>query len=80
MPKLFVALDLPAAAKAELVRLQPAAAAGIRMTDTSQMHLTLHFIGEGHVERFAAALATVGAPAFGQTIEGVGQFPTPEAP
>jgi len=76
MAKLFVALDLPEAARAALVRLQPAAVPGIRLTESSQMHLTLHFIGEGEVERYSAALARVSAPAFPQSLEGVGQFPT----
>ena len=76
MPKLFVAIDLPADATAHLVRLQPPATPGMRLAEPHQMHLTLHFLGETDVERISVALATVNAPAFKQSFAGVGQFPS----
>src|SRR5688572_15732763 len=76
MPKLFVALDLPADARAALVRLQPPSMSGIRLPDPGQMHLTLHYLGEADLDRISASLQTVDVPAFALTLEGVGQFPS----
>ncbi|MBI3857192.1 MAG: RNA 2',3'-cyclic phosphodiesterase [Planctomycetes bacterium] len=76
MPKLFVAIDLPAEATAHLLRLQPPATPGMRLSEPSQMHVTLHFLGESDVRRISVALATVDAPAFKQSFAGVGQFPS----
>ena len=75
MPRLFVAIGLPASATAKLALIQPPPAAGIRLSRPEQMHLTLHFIGEADFERMATALQTVTAQAFPLTVEGVGQFP-----
>ena len=76
MPRLFVALDLPAAATAKLAHAQPPPMAGIRLVEPGQMHLTLHYIGEADIERMATALQAVAVPAFPLTLEGVGQFPS----
>ena len=46
MARLFVALDLPHAVTTKLVAHQPRPCSGIRLIPPSQMHLTLHFIGE----------------------------------
>lgn len=75
MPRLFVAVDLPAAVTAQLARNQPPPTAGMRLVEPGQMHLTLHYIGEADIERMAAALQAVAVPAFSLTLEGVGQFP-----
>lgn len=75
MPRLFVAIDLPAAVTAKLARKQPLPMGGIRLVEPSQMHLTLHYIGEADIERMALALQTVAVPAFSLTLEGVGRFP-----
>lgn len=74
MPRLFVAVDLPAAVAAKLARNQPPPMAGIRRVEPSQMHLTLHYIGEANIEPMAAALREVAVPAFSLALEGVGQF------
>lgn len=74
MPRLFVAVSLPAATTAELALRQPPPMAGVRLVEPGQMHLTLHFIGEADIERMGAALQAVAAPAFLLTIEGVGKF------
>jgi RNA 2',3'-cyclic 3'-phosphodiesterase len=76
MPKLFVAVDMPAVVTAALARMQPPPMPGVRLAAQHQMHLTLHFIGEADIDRMAAALSAVRAPAFALTIEGVGQFPS----
>jgi 2'-5' RNA ligase len=76
MPKLFVAVDLPAAVTAELALLQPPRTAGVRLAKRGQMHLTLHYIGKAGVARIADALEAVKVPAFTLAFEGVGQFPS----
>jgi 2'-5' RNA ligase len=76
LPRLFVAVGLPAAAAAELAVIQPPRVAGVRLAEPGQMHLTLHFLGPANVERTAAALRAVEAPAFPLEVEGVGQFPS----
>src|SRR5262245_52970975 len=74
MASLFVAVDLPPALTNSLVALQPPQSRWVRLTRPDQMHLTLHYIGAGEIERFAAVLAEVRAPAFSVEVEGVGQF------
>jgi 2'-5' RNA ligase len=76
VPRLFVAVGLPAAAAAELAVIQPPRVAGVRLAEPGQMHLTLHYLGPASVQRTAAALRAVEAPAFPLEIEGVGQFPS----
>ena len=46
MPRLFVAVDLPRSATAELARILPAPLTGCRRAEPDQMHLTLHYLGE----------------------------------
>jgi 2'-5' RNA ligase len=74
MPKLFVAIGLPAAATAALERIQPPPSAGIRLAEQNQMHLTLHYVGEADVESIAVALEVLAFQRFSLTLEGVGQF------
>jgi 2'-5' RNA ligase len=76
MPKLFVAVDLPPDLTADLALLRPARAPGARLVRPSQMHLTLHYLGSAGIERTAAALEAVEAPAFSLMFEGVGAFPS----
>ena len=75
MPRLFVAIDLPAVVTAKLARNQPPPMAGVRLVEPGQMHLTLYFIGEADIGRMAAALQTVARPAFSLTLERFGRFP-----
>src|SRR5712671_5091374 len=79
MPKLFVAIDLPPTAIADLLGIRPARGPGIRLVDADQMHLTVHLIGEAVIEPTAAALDKVAVPAFQLAFHGVGQFPTANA-
>ena len=76
MPRLFVAVDLPATAIAELIRIQPRPVEGMRLVDPAQMHLTLHFLGEADLELTKSSLRTISVPTFSLTLEGVGQFPS----
>jgi 2'-5' RNA ligase len=76
MASLFVAIDLPAPTTNALVALQPPASRWVRLTKPDQMHVTLHYLGAGELERFAAALASVRGAAFSLAVEGVGQFPS----
>jgi 2'-5' RNA ligase len=74
MPRLFVAVDLPDAVKAELVRLQPPSGNGVRCTPPDQMHLTLHFLGDVDLDPVVEALQRVKAASFSLRLEGVGTF------
>jgi 2'-5' RNA ligase len=74
MASLFVALDLPAAMTSALAALQPPDSRWVRCAKPGQMHVTLHYIGAGEIERFSGALARVRAPAFSLSVQGVGQF------
>ena len=76
MPKLFVALELPAEAVRRLAGIQPPQVPGIRRASPDQMHLTLHFIGEAAIEQVAAPLQEVIVPSFSLDFEGVGHFPS----
>ncbi|MBI3284826.1 MAG: RNA 2',3'-cyclic phosphodiesterase [Burkholderiales bacterium] len=74
MTRLFVALDLPPAVAAGLALLQPSSCAGLRLTRTADLHLTLHFIGEAGVAPMAQALQAVRAPPFSLRLAGLGSF------
>ena len=76
MAKLFVALELSTQAKAELIRIQPAARSGLRLPEASQLHVTLHYLGEVEVGRAVEALNAFSSRAFEIDLEGVGQFPS----
>lgn len=75
--RLFVAIELPEAVKAELERIScglPRA----RWVPADQRHLTLSFIGEvdgTELDNIIAGLETVRASAFSLQLKGVGCFP-----
>ena len=76
MPRLFVALELPAPAKGELARLA-AGLPGARWVVPEQFHLTLRFIGEVNgpmVDDVAVALAGIARDPFTLTLQGLGHF------
>lgn len=78
MPRYFLAFDLSEPIKDRLVSLQPADLTDARLVERDQMHVTLHFLGElddARRSETGSALATVMAPAFSLTLNGVGQFP-----
>jgi RNA 2',3'-cyclic 3'-phosphodiesterase len=74
--RLFLALDIPAAIKDEIVTLHDKSLVGAQWTMRPQWHITLHFIGERETDiAIQEALAKVEAPAFALHLVGVGQFP-----
>lgn len=75
MARHFIAIDLPAEILSALARIQPRPVAGLRLTPSSQMHLTLHFIGESDVEQLGLALAPVHEQPLTLEVRGVGRFP-----
>lgn len=77
MPRLFVAIDLPAILRARLVGLC-AGVRGAKWVSTEQIHLTLRFIGEVDNGRFAdiaEALDNIHLAPFTLRLSGVGHFP-----
>ena len=77
MPRLFVALDLPASVKKSLEPLAKGLG-DVRWLSPEQQHLTLRFIGDvanGALHDVAEALATVPAQPFQLTLKGLGHFP-----
>ncbi len=82
MPRLFVAVDLPAQIKMQLVDLG-FGIPGARWLSADQLHLTLCFIGqvEGAVfQDIRQALARVRSPGFNLRLKGVGHFPPRKTP
>lgn len=80
----FVSIDLPADLVDELEAVQAdlEPASGIRLTDPSQAHVTLKFLGEvspsavdGIVDGLQAAVRRADQPPFEATIAGLGAFP-----
>ena len=80
--RLFVAIDLPDAVTALLVRLNPHLA-GVRWLRPEQMHLTLSFLGNVSPlaeEKLKEKLSTIGFRPFFLSVTGVGTFPTKRRP
>ena len=83
LPRLFVAIDLPAETKDRILSLRQDDLPPGRWSRREALHLTLHFIGdapEAVARAYQQALAEVKAPAFDLRIEGVGQFPSDDRP
>lgn len=77
MPRLFVALDLPAHVKQSLEPMTRGLG-DVRWLTPEQQHLTLRFIGEldnGQVNDVAEALALVPGVPFELQLKGLGHFP-----
>jgi 2'-5' RNA ligase len=72
-----MAMEVPTATAAELVRVQPTRMPGIRQVEAAQMHVTLHFIGELDPVALTDDLQKVSLPAFEVRLEGVGDFRSP---
>lgn len=80
--RLFVAIDLPDAAKTQLMRLR-AEIDSAKWVDVEQMHLTLRFVGDASPEQtkqLETGLAAIQAAPFSFRLQGVGQFPTHDKP
>lgn len=71
---MFVAIDLPEIVRAALVEIQPPVQPGVRSVPVSQMHLTLHFLGERPYEPIVAGLSSLVLPQFTLAVDGVGSF------
>jgi 2'-5' RNA ligase len=63
MPRLFIAVPLPAAVADELASLPRAEQAGVRWTTREQWHITLRFLGSCEVADAVDALGSLHAPA-----------------
>ena len=83
--RLFVSVDLPAtlADPLEAVQAELDDAAGLRLTDPSQAHVTLKFLGDTDPDRvdeieaaIQRAVDEAGVDPFDCTIEGLGVFPS----
>lgn len=74
MTKVFLAIEVPTANAAELIRIQPAPTLGMRLVGSAQMHVTLHFLGELDSSPLVEELQKVSTPAFEIHLEGVGLF------
>ncbi len=80
--RLFVSLDLPKAAAASLVRLDPGLS-GLRWTSAEQIHLTLAFygnVGAETEEKLRANLGAIQFTAFFLPLSGIGTFPVQGKP
>lgn len=75
MARLFIAIDLPPDTLSALAQIQPRPVPGLRLTTSSQMHVTLHFIGESDPALLANALTKIQQRTFTLQVRGVGQFP-----
>ena len=77
--RLFTAVEPSAAVKSMLLSLR-ANIPGLKWTRENSLHLTLRFIGETPQDKLAAiktALASVGAPCFSLSFNGLGLFERP---
>ncbi|MDQ0143063.1 RNA 2',3'-cyclic phosphodiesterase [Cupriavidus necator] len=79
MARLFIAVEVPPAQAAWLLSTLPAAH-GVRAAMAAQVHLTLHFLGEGlgeaahAVEQLGPGLGSLRTPAFVLQACGAGRF------
>ena len=74
MQRLFTALSLPETTAKKLAALQPSVGGPVRVVEGSQLHITLHFIGQAETRELAGILEQVQARAFSLQIDGVGKF------
>jgi len=82
MPRLFVAIDLPAPVKERLTELCYGLP-GAKWMPPEQLHLTLRFIGEvdgGLYREIRSALAEIATPPFTMGLKGLGCFPPRKQP
>lgn len=83
MPRLFIAIDLPEQQRQDLEAIYCGLPAETRWTSTSQLHLTLRFIGEVDEQRFMQikdTLDDIHFNPFWLLIKGLGYFPPRRKP
>ena len=76
MPRLFTALEIPAATRTHLSLIR-APLGGARWVEAENMHITLRFAGDiddRTADELAASLSEIRAEPFPVTIQGVGAF------
>ncbi|WP_427307745.1 RNA 2',3'-cyclic phosphodiesterase [Cupriavidus sp. H39] len=77
MARLFIAVEVPPAQAAALLSTLPTAH-GVRAATPAQVHLTLHFLGDGlgeaAVDQLDTALEAIRTPAFLLQAYGTGRF------
>lgn len=73
--RLFVAIEIPDAARDALAALQPDASTGVRLVPPHLFHATVHFRGVAGVDATIASLVAVSSPRFALALHGAGQFP-----
>lgn len=82
--RLFVALELPEAVRAELARAQAGLqGCGLRLADVAGLHLTLQFLGDADESLVGPLLSALGAVAAGPItlrLAGLGGFPSSRLP
>ena len=77
MPRLFIAIDLPARIKDDIMATY-VTMPGARWMDEEHLHLTLRFIGDTQhdtADRIKNALRSISGPSFSLKIKNVGFFP-----
>jgi 2'-5' RNA ligase len=82
MPRLFVALDIPADIKEDIANICHGVPYA-KWVEVGQMHLTLQFLGAvegGRYREVVEVLHAVEMPAFSFEIKGVGHFPPRKDP
>jgi 2'-5' RNA ligase len=72
--RLFVALPLPEDIAGALAELRPPAGRAVRPAETTDLHVTLHFLGQGDAGAVSQALGTVRAEAFSVKFGDLGRF------
>ncbi|MBK8205345.1 MAG: RNA 2',3'-cyclic phosphodiesterase [Planctomycetes bacterium] len=79
MPRLFIAIDLPDAARSAIAQACTGIA-GARWVMPHQLHLTLRFVGDvtdDATAQLQAALGAIRQPRLSLQVKGVGTFPPP---
>ena len=80
MPRIFIAIPLPAEVASAVARVLPAELGGLRRVDPAILHITLVFLGQvpearlGEV-RTTAETAVAGQGPFAVAVQSVGRFP-----
>jgi 2'-5' RNA ligase len=72
--RLFVALPVPEHIAGALAELRPPPGRAVRPAATADLHVTLHFLGQGDAAAVASVLGTVQADAFSLTFGDLGRF------